>query len=139
MIDWLTGPRRRLDEEHVLLADVVQDAHEDVLVRELEHLGLAGLAVQPVGDLPRQLGVGVAVVDLELVRVHACLPFAEGGHDERPCPSSVRSATVRLGVVIVTHGTPLRQPGAERGDRDDLVPLGEPHDDHAARARASSG
>ena len=79
----------RLDEEHVLLADVVQDAHEDVLVRELEDLGLTRLAVQPVGDLPRQLGVGVAVVDLELVRVHGCLPLAEGGHDERPdpCPS----------------------------------------------------
>ena len=44
MIDWFTGPRGGLDEEHVLLADVVQDADEDVLVRELEHLGLTGLA-----------------------------------------------------------------------------------------------
>ena len=34
-------------------------------------------------DLARQIPVGVAVVDLELVRVHGCLPFAEGRH-ERP-------------------------------------------------------
>ena len=33
--------RGRLDEEHVLLADVVEDLDEDVLVGELEHLGLA--------------------------------------------------------------------------------------------------
>ena len=32
---------RRLDEEDVLLADVVEDLDEDVLVRELEHLGRA--------------------------------------------------------------------------------------------------
>ena len=32
---------RRLDEEDVLLADVVEDLDEDVLVRELEDLGLA--------------------------------------------------------------------------------------------------
>ena len=34
------GVVRGLDDEHVLLADVVQDLHEDVLVRELEHLEL---------------------------------------------------------------------------------------------------
>ena len=80
------GPGRGLDEEDVLLADVVQDAHEDVLVRELEDLGLTGLVAEPVRDLARQLGVGVAVVDLVLVYVHACLPVAEGGHDE-PLPA----------------------------------------------------
>ena len=61
-------------------------------------------------------GLALPVVDLELIRVHGCLPLAEGGHDERPGPLSVRSAIVRLGVVIVAHATALRQPGAERGD-----------------------
>ena len=39
------GAGRGLDEEHVLLADVVQDPHEDVLVRELEDLGLTAARV----------------------------------------------------------------------------------------------
>ena len=79
--------RGGLDDEHVLLADVVQDADEDVLVRELEHLGATGLRPEVVRDLPGQLRVGVPVVDLVLVRVHVGLPCAEGGHDELPDPS----------------------------------------------------
>src|SRR5829696_8803746 len=93
------GARRRLDEEDVLLADVVQDAHEDVLVRELEDFGPTGLAGEPVRDLARQLRVGVAVVDLVLVYVHACLPVAEGGHDERSPPSA--------GAAPSASGSPL--------------------------------
>ncbi len=41
----LTGVAGRLDEEDVLLADVVQDLDEDVLVGELEHLELARAAM----------------------------------------------------------------------------------------------
>ena len=61
MIDWFTGRAGGLDEEDVLLADVVEDPDEDVLVGELEHLGLAELGAQQRADLPGQLRVGVAV------------------------------------------------------------------------------
>ena len=71
---------RRLDEEDVLLADVVEDLDEDVLVRELEDLRLARLDAEVAADLPGQVRVRVAVVDLELVRVHAALP-TEVHHD----------------------------------------------------------
>ena len=53
MIDWLTGWRRRLDEEDVLLADVVEDLDEDVLVRELEDLGLAATPCRGSGQIFR--------------------------------------------------------------------------------------
>ena len=133
---------RRLDEEDVLLADVVEDLDEDVLVRELEDLGLAGLRAEVAADLPGQVRVGVAVVDLELVRVQPRrLPLAE-----------VRGRRVtdrRTGRVC--RDRPLRGPssspmpsrlcksGPEGGDRDDPVALREPHDDHAACAATSSG
>ena len=80
--------RRRLDEEDVLLADVVQDLDEDVLVRELEDLGLAALHPEVARDLARELGIGVAVVDLELVRVQGRrLPLAEDRHTAPPLGS----------------------------------------------------
>ena len=76
---------RRLDEEHVLLADVIEDLDEDVLVRELEDLGPPGLNPKVAADLPGQLRVGIAVVDLELVRVQGRrLPLAVDRHTAPP-------------------------------------------------------
>ena len=82
---------RWLDQEDVLFADVVEDLDEDVLVRELEDLGLAALRAEPTGDLPRKVRVRVAVVDLELIRVHGVLP-TEGPHDAvtRHAPARAR-------------------------------------------------
>ena len=74
LVDRVAG---RLDQEDVLLADVLQDLDEDVLVRELEDLGLARLAAEVTADLPGQPRVRVAVVDLELVRVQTGLPGAQ--------------------------------------------------------------
>ena len=70
-------PAGRLDDEHVLLTDVIEDLDEDVLVRELEDIEAPGLGAEVAGDLPGEIRVRVAVVDLELVRVHGgLLPFA---------------------------------------------------------------
>ena len=62
-----TGERHRLDDEDVALADVLLDLHEDVLVAELEHLALAQGHLQVAADRLRQLRVGVAGEDLQLV------------------------------------------------------------------------
>ena len=53
MIDLLTGCVRRLDDEDVVLAHVVPDPDEDVLVGELEHVGLAGLACRGSAQILR--------------------------------------------------------------------------------------
>ena len=47
----LNGAVRRLDDEDVAVAGVVLDAHEDVLVGELEDLGPAQIAAQIAGNL----------------------------------------------------------------------------------------
>ena len=88
---------RRLDDEDVLLADVVQDLDEDVLVGELEDLGLAELDAEVAADLPGQVGVRVAGVDVELVRVHGrvLLPTEPGSP----------------GLEPVTAGRASRRPG----------------------------
>ena len=61
-------PRGRLDQEDVLLAGVVDDPDEDVLVGELEDFGPAEVDPEVAADVPRQLRVGVPGVDVELVR-----------------------------------------------------------------------
>ena len=119
--------RRRLDEEDVLLADVVEDLDEDVLVGELEDLGLARLGAEVAADLPGQVRVRVAVVDLELVRVQGRrLPLAvttdavtrrrsagldrtaRSGAPSSPMPS--RSASPARNAAIAT----TRSPSARR-------------------------
>ena len=50
---------RRLDEEDVLLTDVVEDLDEDVLVRELEHLGLARLGPEVAAILRASSGLAL--------------------------------------------------------------------------------
>ena len=74
MIDWLTGRDVGWTRKMSFSRTLSRMRDEDVLVRELEDLGLTGLAAEPVRDLARQLGVGVAVVDLVLVYVHALPP-----------------------------------------------------------------
>ena len=80
MIDFWTGAIRRLDDEHVPVARVVLDAHEDVLVGELEHLGPTELATQIARNLARQLRVRVARVQVELVAAVCRGTAAEDGH-----------------------------------------------------------
>ena len=123
MIDWLTGWRRRLDEEDVLLADVVEDLDEDVLVRELEDLGLAATRCPGSG---RSSGRGPG---------SSCRGRSRTGPRTRRPPDreSVttpsraatrgRAAAARLGGVIVLDAIALRQPGPEGGDRDDPIAL----------------
>ena len=65
--------RGRLHEEDVLLAHVLHDAHEDVVVGELEDVHLAQVRTQVTADQLRQRTVGVAGVDAELVGVHGDL------------------------------------------------------------------
>ena len=145
LVDRVAG---RLDEEDVLLADVLEDLDEDVLVGELEDLQLARLGAEIAADLPGEVRVRVAVVDLELVRVQARrLPSAErreGRHTDliRLSPDGGLGAgarAVRSGVAIVAHAVLLRKSGAERGDGHDPVALGQAHDDDAAGAAGSSG
>ena len=95
LVDRVVG---RLDEEDVLLADVLQDLDEDVLVGELEDLQLARLGAEIAADLPGEVRVRVAVVDLELVRVQARrLPSAE----RRVCSHTdlIRQAPGSVGLV----------------------------------------
>ena len=53
----------RLDDEHVVLAGVLVDLHEDLVVRELEDIGLAERDLELAADVAREGGVGVARVD----------------------------------------------------------------------------
>jgi hypothetical protein len=59
----LDGRAGGLHQEHVALTDVVQDAHEDVLVGELEDLATPQRRTQVTTDLAGQRRVGVARVD----------------------------------------------------------------------------
>ena len=68
MIDFWTGRAGRLDEVDVLLADVVQDLDEDVLVGELEDLAPTELTSQVAADLAREVRVGVAGVEASTPR-----------------------------------------------------------------------
>ena len=63
-----------LDQEHVLLAHVLEHAHEDVLVGELEDLDVPHARLQVAADVLRQWSVRVSGVDAELVGVHVPLP-----------------------------------------------------------------
>ena len=109
---------RRLDDEDVLLADVVQDLDEDVLVRELEHLGLARLrcrdSARSCAPVPgsrcrgrSRTGPRTRVPPLVRRSPRSSSPTAGG---------SVPPGPPAPGVVIVAHGVPLRKSGPERGD-----------------------
>src|SRR4029079_5939246 len=117
LVDRVTG---RLDDEDVLLADVLQDLDEDVLRGELEDLELARLGAEVAADLPGEVRVRVAVVDLELVRVQARrLPWAEGRegrHADLIRPMPVRSGPRR--PFPGRHRRPWRPaPQVRRGTR----------------------
>src|SRR3972149_595773 len=58
------GPAGRgLDQKDVLLPNILEDADKDVLVRELEGVGLAHPGLEVAADVLRQWPVGVARVD----------------------------------------------------------------------------
>jgi hypothetical protein len=108
------GMARRLDEEDVLLADVVENLDEDVLVGELEDLDLAGLGIEVAGDLPGKVRVRVAGVDLELVCVHRRLQLAEPRHgvvqapDPEPGPSPDPPSGSPLSPMLPRSASPAR-------------------------------
>jgi hypothetical protein len=77
------GAARRLHQEHVLLADVLHDPHEDVLVRELEDLDRADIRLQVPADALGQGSIGVAGVDTELVGVHRVVSCGAVGQARR--------------------------------------------------------
>ena len=112
MIDWFTGLLRGLDDEHVLLADVVQDLDEDVLVGELEDLDRPRLDTEVAADLPGELRVRVAVVDLELVRVHGrVLQPTEPGAHARPLPGGPPVPGLASGPPLSSLSRPSANPG----------------------------
>ena len=94
----MTGGAGGLDDEHVALAYVLQDADEGVVVGELEHLGLSHRYPQVVANGLGQLRMGIAgkhnhlVVNADhaeppgkrglLYRVGGCLP--EFPHARQP-------------------------------------------------------
>ncbi len=84
LLDRLAGG---LQQEDVLLAHVVDDAHEDVLVGELEHLRRAELHAQVATDLGRQAGIGVAAVQPQRLAGTPGVRLAEGRHLTAPTRS----------------------------------------------------
>ena len=108
--------RRRLDEEDVLLADVVEDLDEDVLVRELEDLGLART---PCRDSARSCAPA---------RGWRCRGRSRTGPRTRAPPPAGRrpshraavraglTGATRFGGVIVAHAVAVRKSGPERRD-----------------------
>ena len=132
MIDWFTGRQVGWIEEDVLLADVVQDLHEDVLVGEREDLRLAEGHAEVAADLARR-GPGWRS------RCRRRTSRSTRAPPPRRTPSCERriapGARPRLGAVIVAHASPLRQPFAEGGDADHPIALVEAHRDDAARTR----
>ncbi len=85
----LDRPACRLDDEDIPIASVVLDANEDVLVRKLENLGATKVTAEVAGNLARQLWVGVARIQVELVAVSRRGTAAESGH-EAPLGSASR-------------------------------------------------
>ncbi len=111
LVDRVAG---RLDEEDVLLADVVEDLDEDVLVGELEHLGPTGLRAEIAADLRGEIGVRVAVVDLELICVHGRLLLA--GRDPQrhdagvaPLPTGSGPSGPSLSSMVPWSASPARK------------------------------
>ena len=142
MIDWLTGWLVGWTRKTSFSRTFSRILTKMFSLANWKTSALAGLRAEVAADLPGQVRVRVAVVDLELVRVQGRrLPLAETRRRRHAPPRSggdrVRSPAV--GVAIVAHAVPLRKSGAERGDRHDPVALGQAHDDHAAGAATSSG
>ena len=52
---WFTGRAPRLDQEHVPLADVLQELHERVAVGEIEHVGATQFDIERRAHIARQL------------------------------------------------------------------------------------
>jgi hypothetical protein len=52
-----------LNDEHVVLAGILVDLHEDLVVRELEDLGLPERDLEMAADVLREPGMGVPRVD----------------------------------------------------------------------------
>ena len=72
-IESLTFGIGRLDDEDVVLADVLVDLGEDVLVRELDDLGLAERHPEIATDGMRELGMRVPVkIDRSLYKIPPC-------------------------------------------------------------------
>ncbi len=125
----LDRPAGGLDEEDVLLADVVDDAHEDVLVGELEHLGRAQLRAQVARDAVGQQRVGVAAVEAQRLAGPPALQLAEGVHRGVPVPlghvcaaPSCRGPPRRgPAVAILLDPALFRQALAEDGDAGHTV------------------
>ena len=105
---------RRLDQEHVAIAGVVLDLDEDVLVGELEHLDIAELTAKVARDLAREVRIGVARIQVELVariRVHGTA--AESGHETYGPPDGPPLSGMS---VAICHWVRLRdsRPGRRR-------------------------
>ena len=144
MIDWLTGWLVGWTRKTSFSRTFSRILTKMFSLANWKTSSLPGSRAEIAADLPGEVRVRVAVVDLELVRVQARrLPSAE----RRECrhaglirrSRAGRARAVRSGVAIVAHAVLLRKSGPERGDGHDPVALGQAHDDDAAGAAASSG
>ena len=67
MIESLTGSRKRLDDEDIVVANALADPDEGVVVGKLEHLGATARQAEVRADGVGQLRVGVSAEDRELI------------------------------------------------------------------------
>ena len=135
MIDWFTGLRGGLDDEHVLLADVVQDAGRRC---SRSRTG------RPRPGPARCRGSGRSSGPAPGWR---CRGRSRTGPRTRPppvrrtrrvtrrSPPSGPPRPVASGSSLSPMPARSASPGRNAAIADDPVALGQAHDDHAARAR----
>ena len=99
MVDRL---RPRLDQEHVALADVLQELHERVPVGEIEHVGAAQLHIQRRTHILRQLRMRVAREDHRIADIST--------HRNAPLTS-----TEQLDATPSSYLTPEKRTGRNPG------------------------
>ena len=135
MIDWLTGCQVGWTRKMSFSRTLSRILTKMFSFANWKTSALPHSRPEPAGDLPGEVRVRVAVVDLELVRVHGVLPTERSSRRRHASRPGAGPLAARLGVAIVLDAIALRQPGSEGRDRDDAVALGEAHHDHPAGAR----
>ena len=117
MIDWLTGCHVGWTRKTSFSRTLSRILTKMFSFANWKTSALPRLHAEIARDLARQLRVGVAVVDLELVRVQGRrLPLAEDRHAAATVRAGLTGAARRRGA-IVAHAVAVRKSGPEGGDR----------------------
>ena len=140
MIDWLTGWQVGWTRKTSFSRTLSRILTKMFSFANWKTSALPGLDAEVAADLPGEVRVRVAVVDLELVRVHG-RPPDRGSIATRHAPvRRVRAAAARLGGVIVADGIAAPPaPARKAAIADDAVALVEAHHDDAAGLGRAGG